>query len=490
MKEFKPNPRSETMPEGKKAILGTLRDITERGKIDAKLKESIRGASEMLEFNELILNTTSIGIVTYESSGKCTFANKAAARMLGTDIAGLMALNFHKIESWKKSGMHEVALKALRSNSEQKIDVHIRTSFGKDVWLKTRFSHFLVKGEKQLLLFISDISDDKKNQEALRTSEEQYRSLVESAADQIFMVDRNNRIISANKRMAVPLGRPPAEVIGKRLSEIFPEETASRLSRNSKYVFRHGMGISTEERMVAANGREFYINTFLNSVRDSKGKITAVVGTVRDITRIKTAEESMRASEEHYRSLFNNAPVALLEADFSEVKKCLDRVRGRSVFDFKEHLAKHSKELAACTKKLGILDVNLAALRVFESKSKESVRNRLKNFLSGELFGTFTEMALYLLMKRKTARAEIAVKTVGGKPFNAVVEASLLPGYEGSWKRILLSVTDITELGKAEKTIKLMDEDLERLSDATVEMELEVVELRRRIKKLEAEKTG
>ena len=599
----------------KKAILETFHDMTEEKRANAKLKESMHRASETLEFNELILNTSSVGIVTYKSSGKCTFANKAAAKAVGTTPAGLMAQNFHKIKSWKKSNMYKTALRALRSNSEQQLEVHARTSFGKDVWMRIRFSHFILRGERHLLLFLSDISEDKRNQEALaeseerywsifnnsgnciavyaaveggknfiitgfnaaaekvenirrekvlgckvtkvfpgvvefgifdvfkrvwktgkpehfpakiykdqriagwrdnyiyklgsgevvaiykdvtnekqaegalRMAEERYRTIVESAADQIFTVDRNNRIISANKRMAELFGRAQAEVLGKNLSEIFPEETASKLSKNCRHVFNSGMGISTEERMYL-EGREFYISTSLNPVRDIRGHVAAVVGIVRNITTIKKVEEDLKESEAHYKSLFNNSTTAVLEEDLSEVKKYLDRLRGRGIFDFRGYFAKHPEEVGACAKKARVIDVNLATIKSLESKSKEATKSMIQKLLAEGLSKAFMEQIIHLHKKRTSFKTEITLKTVKGKTIYAIAEASLLPDYESSWKKILISVTEITELKKAREALKQRDEDLERISSAAVEMELEMIELRRRIKKLEAGKTG
>jgi len=139
-----------------------------------ELREGDR-ITEMLTFNSKILNTSSIGIFTYDASGQCIFANEAAAVILGATVDDLLLQNFHQIRSWKESGIYELALRALNTNNEQQAEVHVVTTAGKDVWLNLRFSSFQAKGEKHLLVFCHDISERNKAEREVSQSEERSR---------------------------------------------------------------------------------------------------------------------------------------------------------------------------------------------------------------------------------------------------------------------------------------------------------------------------
>jgi len=142
----------------------------------AELRESESKILEALEFNKTILNTSSIGILTYKESGQCTYANDAVAKIVGTNVAGLLEQNFHQIQSWKKSGMYELALKALRTGTEQRIEPLITTTLGKDIWPSLRFSSFYSEGENHLLVFVYDITEQKRAEEAIKASHQQLRA--------------------------------------------------------------------------------------------------------------------------------------------------------------------------------------------------------------------------------------------------------------------------------------------------------------------------
>ena len=130
-------------------------------------------------FNEKILNDSPIGILTYKVGGDCVFANQNAASIVGASVQDLEAQNFHSIESWKKSGLYDLAEKAIKSEIPVTSDIHLVSTFGKDTWLTTYAVTFKSKDEDHLLVTMSDITERKKTEEALQQSEDRYRNVVE-----------------------------------------------------------------------------------------------------------------------------------------------------------------------------------------------------------------------------------------------------------------------------------------------------------------------
>jgi PAS domain S-box-containing protein len=140
---------------------------------------------------------------------------------------------------------------------------------------------------------VQDITERENAKNALRASEEKFRSIVENSSDQIFLLDKNYKYLSVNKTLADVLGKVPDKIIGKSISEIYPAETAAQFSGNIKNVFATGTSVFTEEKMVAQD-KELYISTSLNPVKDVKGTVIAVIGIVRDVTERKKSEEKIQ----------------------------------------------------------------------------------------------------------------------------------------------------------------------------------------------------
>ena len=87
----------------------------------------------------------------------------------------------------------------------------------------------------------------KNAEEKIRQSEEKYRSIVEYSSDQIFMLDKDYRLLSLNKATADISKKSPQEMIGTSIFEVFPEKTAAQFSKNIKNVFDTGNTMQIEE---------------------------------------------------------------------------------------------------------------------------------------------------------------------------------------------------------------------------------------------------
>ena len=145
----------------KTAHAGLLQEVESR-----KLAEERIGS--VFDFNETLISASPVGVVTYDDSGQCTSANKAGCRIIGASRENVLAQNFRQIETWKKSGLLEVAEKALATREPQEVEVPLVTTFGKDVCLRCRMAEFLSSGRQNLLVIVTDITDQKKIENELR----------------------------------------------------------------------------------------------------------------------------------------------------------------------------------------------------------------------------------------------------------------------------------------------------------------------------------
>ena len=180
--------------------------------------------------------------------------------------------------------------------------------------LKKQVQDFRKAKESQPESIIVDTTVSQQAKEKLRESEEKYRTLVEYSSDLIFLINNKGNILSVNQAAAVSLGRKPEEIQGKNISEIFPEEISKRYKRNLKKVFETGEN-TTYESATPVGEQTLWISTSLNPVRDSAGKITAVLGVSRDITERKQAEMALLESERKYRLLVDSTDIGFVMID-------------------------------------------------------------------------------------------------------------------------------------------------------------------------------
>jgi len=282
-------------------VLLSLIDITERKRVEKALQESERKISEALEFNRKILNTSSIGILTYKESGQCVSANAAATRVTGGTVAQLMAQNFHEIPSWKKSGMYQAAIKALDTGVEQLLDVHIVTTFGKDSWLSFSFSRFDSAGEQHLLVFAYDITEAKRAEEALRESEERFSRLSTATSEGIGISDQG-KLIDANPQLANMLGYDIDELIGSNAIDFVAPESRDLVITN----MRAGFEGPYEHLALKKDGSIFPVEIRARMIQ-FKGRQTRA-SVIRDITERKQAEKKLEEERILLRTMIDNLP--------------------------------------------------------------------------------------------------------------------------------------------------------------------------------------
>ena len=130
-----------------------------------------------LSFEQTVLDTASVGILVYRTSGQCISANAASARIVGISREQLLQQNFLQLDSWKRSGLLDAAKAALATHTEQQKETNHVTTFGKEVWLSCRFVTFCHDSEPHLLLTINDISQHKLREKEIERMNRLYAAL-------------------------------------------------------------------------------------------------------------------------------------------------------------------------------------------------------------------------------------------------------------------------------------------------------------------------
>jgi len=147
-----------------------------------------------------------------------------------------------------------------------------------------------------------EITERKRVEEALRESEKQFRTIVETSQEGIIHRDNTDQILYVNKTMAQSLGYTPDEMIGKKAAEFMP---ADEREKHDQLMAIRRTGISSiyERKFLHRNGTVRIMNVSASPLFDLQGTCTGSFGMLIDITERKLAEEALRESEEKYRSL-------------------------------------------------------------------------------------------------------------------------------------------------------------------------------------------
>ena len=173
------------------------------------------------------------------------------------------------------------------------------------------------QGKPQGIIGISrDISERKKAQEALRKSEEKYRTILETMEEGYYEVDLRGDFTFLNDSMCRILGVRREDAMGKGHQRFVDRENARKVLGTFNRVFTSGIPEKVFDwELTTGDHHKRYVAASVALRRNSDGKPAGFRGVVRDITQRKKAENALSESEKKYRSILENMEDIYCEMD-------------------------------------------------------------------------------------------------------------------------------------------------------------------------------
>lgn len=177
--------------------------------------------------------------------------------------------------------------------------------------------------------------------ELMRTSEQKYRILLDESSDPFFVFNELGQYLYVNQAFADGVGRSVAEIVNKRIWEVFPAEEADKRFAVVKWVFANRATKVIEVRVPRPDGDRYYITT-AKPVFDGQGAVSMVICISKEITERKHMEEELLRLSTHdlLTGLYNRNfyevelerlqisrlfPVSIVIADMDNLKSVNDR---------------------------------------------------------------------------------------------------------------------------------------------------------------------
>jgi PAS domain S-box-containing protein len=326
-------------------LLVSIIDLTERKRAEEALKESE-------ERYRTLVQTTPNAITVSDQDGKVIMINRQGLELYGADsedeLLGRSVFDLIAPQD-RERALANVEL-LLEHGSTRDIEYRFPRKDG-SFYIGESSAAVIHDAKGQPVAVISvvrDITERKRAEEALRESEERYRTLVETSPDAITVSDLNGKIIMSNASSAELWGSDNVhEIIGRSVFAFIHPEDRQRAIQTSMRMWSEGTIALSEYRFMRKDG-SFYQGEITSSViRDAAGKPLAFIGVVRDITERKRAEDRLRESEERYRSLLNASPDPILVSDMDGSVRMASRqalvfaggtdeadMLGKNIYDF------------------------------------------------------------------------------------------------------------------------------------------------------------
>lgn len=167
--------------------------------------------------------------------------------------------------------------------------------------LKSGATDYVVKDRLQRLPAVvrralSEARDRRERRTAEAALEEQrlfMSTLIESLPEMVYSVNTEGRLTVVNRALLDTLGKRREEVIGKRLSEVWPEEAVIDVEAQAATILRTGRPLTDQERAwISPDGSIRWFMFTMVPLRD-RGSIAGLVCTVREVTAQKALEQEI-----------------------------------------------------------------------------------------------------------------------------------------------------------------------------------------------------
>ncbi len=274
--------------EGRPATQVILRDISRRKQAEAALRESEQRYKSLFE-------GVPVGVYRISPRGELLHCNRALVELLGYPhrdrLIGLMTTSLYVEEDdrevWKTMMRYEGRV--------VNFETRIRRFDGSKVWVRSnteviRDPKGHVAGYEGL---VEDVTDRKRAEDALRTSEERFRSLVQNASDMISILDAEGKALYYSPASQRVLGFAPASRLGGDGFEAVHERDRPQLQALfGELLDKPGKSLNAEYRMRHADGSWRMLESSLTNLLHNPA-VCGVVVNSRDVSDRKRAEDRL-----------------------------------------------------------------------------------------------------------------------------------------------------------------------------------------------------
>lgn len=271
-----------------------------------------------------------------------------------------------------------------------------------------------------------------------------FEALVNNNPIAIVTMDRNQRIISINPAFQKIFGYCQEEIKGMEIDPLVsnPDRPDEALAITREVM--EGKGVYAVGKRRRKDGSMVDVEIFGEPIMVN-GNQLGVLGLYRDITVEKQTRDALSDSEERFRRMFSDSPIALRLEDFSAVKAWINRISHEHGENLHDYLLRNPDEFTMALSSARVVDLNDATLMLFKARDVKELQSRLHTILSQEYFKEALEIIIAMHSGATTLERELAYQRLDGKKIFTITKLSILPGYEESWERVLFSNLDITE---------------------------------------------
>jgi PAS domain S-box-containing protein len=365
----------QTGPDGPSLLTGVMIDVTRR-----KLAEI--AAKESGERFRLVFERSTAGMLIGDASGEIIRANKSFCDIVGyseDELRGRSIIDITHPEDAVKTVAYLREAQQHRAPSYDLEKRYVRKN-GEVVWGRASAVFLLPEGRPACwVVVVLDITERKRAEEALRESEERFRTIFENAGVGTALVDRQGHPIKCNPALQRMLGYTEEELRGMVFTDFtHPDDRDLDWALYSELAAGKRDRYEIEKRYIKKDGQPMWGHLTASLVRTESGAPDDyTIGMVEDITDRRLAEEALQKSRDQLRALAARAQT-VREEERTRVAREIHDELGQALTAIKIDLSSLCRELPADKRQqsksiLKLVDETIQSVRRISTELRPAV---------------------------------------------------------------------------------------------------------------------
>jgi PAS domain S-box-containing protein len=297
---------------GRSHVLSVCRDVSARKRAEEATRDTER------QLRTLIENYPDF-IVRFDRACRHRYVSPAVARAFGVPADRFVGRTLGELAVNDPPGQNEALEAGIRrafaEGLPNALEAHWVTRDGERVFEVRHIPEHDESGRVVSVLGVTrDITERRRAEDALRTNHNLLSAVFEATPDIVFVKDLRGRVLMINSAGARLLGKGADEILGRDDTALHEPEDARRIMERDRHVMASGAAETFEEAVTVRGEARTYLTT-KDVYRDARGAVAGLLGTARDVTERRRAEEALRASELRFRTFVDHATDAFFLHD-------------------------------------------------------------------------------------------------------------------------------------------------------------------------------
>ena len=283
-----------------------------------KTRNNTTGKNDLSNLSEDIIFHAGVGIYIVQQ-GNFVYVSPLFQKLSGysdKEIIGINPLDY--VHPNDREMVREKAIKCLKGENPGSYEYRFIRHNGEVIWVLEMVTSIVYKGERSTLGSFMDITERKQTEETARLSEERYRNILETIEDGYFEIDLVGNFTLANDAICRHMKYSREELIGMNNRQFQDKENARKTHSFFVEVYNSGKSVEAFDlEVIRKDGTRQLSEVSISPIRDIEGKTIGFRGTSRDINERKQMEETIRQSEERYRTIIEEMEEWYFETDLN-----------------------------------------------------------------------------------------------------------------------------------------------------------------------------